>query len=122
MKVEVLFVVAIIGITISLILFAIPTIPTRDYSLEVDAINDPETIFINARVILTNNGKQQLENIVVDFGSSKTIIQTMRPGEKLILSPPEGSNLKVVRITANNDIDIRKEYRSPTKLPGMIGS
>lgn len=122
MKVEVLFVVAIIGITISLILFAIPTIPTRDYSLEVDAINDPETIFINARVILTNNGKQQLENIVVDFGISKTIIQTMRPGEKLILSPPEGSNLKVVRITANNDIDIRKEYRSPTKLPGMIGS
>ncbi len=122
MKIEALFVVAIIGITISLILFALPTIPTRDYSLEVDAINDPETIFINARVILTNNGRQQLENIVVDFGINKTIIQTMSPGEKLILSPPEGSNLKMVRITANNDIDIRKEYRSPTKLPGMIGS
>jgi hypothetical protein len=49
-------------------------------------------------------------------------ILTINPGEKIALSPPEGSNLNLVKITANNGINITAGYRTPIKMPGMMGS
>ena len=94
----------------------------EDYSLGVDAMKDEQSLFINTRVILTNTGKLPLTHITVDYGFKNETINILNPGEKIGLSPPEGSNLNIVKITADHGINITKDYRKPIKLPGMIGS
>ena len=78
-----------------------------------------------------NTGKQPLTNIVVNYGGdgggidSKNIekIDSLAPGAKIILSPPENSPLKSVTVTAaDQGISITKDYRTPIKIPGMMGS
>jgi hypothetical protein len=103
-------------------LFLISTIPTKSYSLDVDAMKDEQSLFVNARVILTNNGKQPLTNLSIDYGPTTELILKLDPGQKASLSPPAGSDLDNVRVSANEGIDVTKEYRKPIKLPGMIGS
>jgi len=94
----------------------------EDYSLGVDAMKDEQSLFINTRIILANTGKLPLTHITVDYGSKSETISVINPGEKIGLSPPEGSDLNVVKITADHGINITKDYRKPIKLPGMIGS
>lgn len=102
--------------------FALTIIAKEDYSLEVDAMRDDQSLFINTRIILANTGKLPLTDVTIDYGSKKETLKIIDPGEKVALSPPEGSNLNFVKITADNGINITKEYRKPIKLPGMIGS
>jgi hypothetical protein len=97
-------------------------VPTRDYSLDVDALKDEQSLFTNARVVLTNNGRLPLTNVVVDYGDREEKVDMMQPGQKMSFSPPEGTRLDFVTVTADNGISIVKEYRAPIKLPGMIGS
>ena len=100
----------------------IPIMPTRDYSIEVDAMKDEQSLFVNSRIVLTNTGKQPLTDVVVYYGNRNDVIKIINPGEKIYLSPPQGSRLDVVRVTAKEGINMTKEYRKPIKLPGMIGS
>lgn len=93
-----------------------------DYSLEVDAMREDQSLFINSRIILTNVGKQPITNVFVDYGIKNETILTINPGEKISLSPPEGSNLNLVKIVADNGINITSGYRTPIKMPGMMGS
>jgi hypothetical protein len=93
-----------------------------DYSLGVDAMREDQSLFVNSRIILTNVGKQPITHIVVYYGIKNETIQTINPGEKISLSPPEGSNLNFVRIIADNGINITTGYRTPIKMPGMMGS
>ena len=93
-----------------------------DYSLEVDAMREDQSLFINSRIILTNVGKQPVTNVFVDYGIKNETILTINPGEKISLSPPEGSNLNLVKIVADNGINITSGYRTPIKMPGMMGS
>jgi hypothetical protein len=72
--------------------------------------------------MLTNVGKQPITHVVVDYGIKKETIQAINPGEKISLSPPEGSNLNVVRIVADNGVNITTGYRTPIGMPGMMGS
>ena len=97
-------------------------IPTEDYSLGVDAMRDDQYLFTNTRIILANTGKLPLTHINVNYGLKNETIAMINPGEKIELSPPEGSDLKLVKITGDHGINITKEYRKPIKLPGMIGS
>lgn len=100
-------------------------IPVKDYALDVDPLKDPESILTNSRVILKNIGKLPLTNIeiIYDNNSNKTDkLVTLDPGQTTILSPPQGSLLKVVKVKTAEGIYIEKGYRTPTKLPGMIGS
>jgi hypothetical protein len=60
--------------------------------------------------------------VTVFYGVKNETIQTINPGEKISLSPPEGSNSNVVRIIADNGINITAGYRTPIKMPGMMGS
>ncbi len=39
------------------------SIPTRNYSLEIDALKDPESLLVNSRVVLKNSGIQPLNDI-----------------------------------------------------------
>jgi len=113
--------VAVVAIVLGLIL--VYAIPTKDYSLEVDALLDKQSLFTNARVTLSNAGKLPITNLVIDYGNQKhDFVKKLDPGSKIILSPPEGSDLRSLKISADNGINITKSYREPIKLPGMIGS
>jgi hypothetical protein len=116
-----LAVTIIFAVTLITILL-ISIIPTKDYSLDVDAMKDEQSLFVNARITLTNTGRQPLTDVVVNYGSRNESIKMINPGEKIYLSPPEGSRLDIVEVTAKEGIKVAKEYRKPIKLPGMIGS
>ncbi|MBA3978371.1 MAG: hypothetical protein H0X50_09315 [Nitrosopumilus sp.] len=101
------------------------SIPTRNYSLEIDALKDPESLLVNSRVVLKNSGTQPLNDIIVVYDNNVKYnekINKIKPGETIILSPPSGASLNNVNIKTKEGIDINKEFRSPIKLPGMIGS
>lgn len=98
------------------------TIPTKDYSLSVDAMKDQQSLFTNARVVLTNTGKLELTNVVINYGNGTETVGAIPPGTKVIRSPPDGAPLDSVTVTADNGIKVIQNYRTPIKLPGMIGS
>jgi hypothetical protein len=61
--------------------------------------------------------------LYVDYGSEREPrIDILQPGDALTLSPPEGAQLDQVTVTAEPNIEIVQSYRTPWKLPGMIGS
>ena len=108
------------AIMVGLILLS--TIPTENYSLDVDPMKDEQSLFVNARVVLTNTGKMPLTNLRVDYGSTTESLSRLDPGQKVSLSPPSGSNLNTVVVSTSEGINVTKDYRKPIKLPGMIGS
>jgi hypothetical protein len=103
-------------------LLLLSTIPTQNYSLDVDPMKDEQSLFVNARVVLTNTGKMPLTNLRVDYGSTTESVSSLDPGQKVSLSPPSGSNLNTVVVSTSEGINVTKDYRKPIKLPGMIGS
>jgi hypothetical protein len=110
-------------IAIALVAMFASTLPTKDYDLSVDALKDEQSLFTNARVVVKNTGRLPLTNILVDYGSNREpTIDILQPGDMLNLSPPEGVQLDHVRVTAEPSIEIVQSYRTPWKLPGMIGS
>lgn len=108
------------AIMVGLILLS--TIPTENYSLDVDPMKDEQSLFVNVRVVLTNTGKMPLTNLRVDYGSTTESVSRLDPGQKVSLSPPSGSNLNTVVVSTSEGINVTKDYRKPIKLPGMIGS
>jgi hypothetical protein len=123
MRLTIIMVAAVIALAATLITILIISImPTRDYSIEVDAMKDEQSLFVNARIVLTNTGRQPLTDVVVYYGNRNEVIKMINPGEKIYLSPPEGSRLDVVEVTTNEGVNMTKEYRKPIKLPGMMGS
>ena len=85
-------------------------------------MREDQSLFTNSRIIITNVGKEPITHIIVLYGIKNETIQFINPGEKISLSPPEGSNLNQVRIIADNGINITSGYRTPIKMPGMMGS
>jgi hypothetical protein len=119
------FVVAVAGgiVAVALLAMFASAIPTKDYDLSVDALKDQQSLFTNARVVITNTGRLPLTNVIVDYGNgTEPAIDILQPGEKRTLSPPEGASLDSVVVTAEPGIKITQQYRTPIKLPGMIGS
>lgn len=101
------------------------SIPTRSYSLDVDPIKDPESLFVNSRVILKNTGLLALNNISIVYDNNlkfKENVNVLKPGETIIISPPAGTPLNNLHVKSKEGIDMDKEFRSPVKMPGMIGS
>ena len=123
MRIMIIMLAVTVIFTVTLItILLISIIPTKDYSVDVDAIKDEQSLFVNARITLTNTGRQPLTDVVVNYGNRNEFIKMINPGEKIYLSPPEGSRLDIVEVTAKEGIKVAKEYRKPIKLPGMIGS
>lgn len=120
----VLIVVMAAGI-IAVAIFAMiaSALPTKDYDLSVDALKDEESLFINVRVVVKNTGRLPLTDVLVDYGGEKEpVIPTLQPGQTMNFSPPEGIQLDHVTVTAEPGIKKVQPYRTPIKLPGMIGS
>ena len=117
--------IASIALALVLILFVFSK-PTRDYAIDVDPIKDSQNLFSTSRVTVANIGRLPVTNILISYGGndnkSSERIASLLPGEKVLLSPPESSPLKSVTVTADQGLVITKGYRTPIKIPGMMGS
>ena len=116
---------AAIGIVaVALIAMFASALPTKDYDMSVDALKDEQSLFTNVRVVVKNIGRLPLTDLLVDYGGGhkEPVIPMLRPGETINFYPPEGAQIDHVTVTAEPGIQIVQQYRSPIKLPGMIGS
>lgn len=123
--VRTVFLVAIAAgiVAVALIAMFSSAIPTKDYEISVDALKDEQSLFTTARVVVKNTGRLPLTDLLVDYGnSSEPVVSTLASGETRDFFPPEGSQLETVTVTAEPDIKVVQQYRTPMKLPGMIGS
>ncbi|MDQ3948610.1 MAG: hypothetical protein M3218_05740 [Thermoproteota archaeon] len=123
MRIAFIVIIAAAIIAVALVAMFASALPTKDYDLSVDALKDEQSLFTNARVVIKNTGRLPLTNVLVDYGSDREPpIDVLQPGETLTLSPPEDVQLDQVTVTAEPSIQIVQPYRTPWKLPGMIGS
>ena len=111
------------AVVIVFLFFSVFAASTQDYAINVDPIKDNQYLFNTIRVAITNTGKLPLTNIVVNYGGNAVDkLTSLLPGEKVLLSPPENSSLKSVTVTADHGLAVTKDYRTPFKTPGMMGS
>ena len=111
------------AVVIVFLFFSVFAASTEDYAINVDPIKDNQYLFNTVRVAITNTGKLPLTNIVVNYGGNAVDrLISLSPGEKVLLSPPENSSLKSVTVTADHGLVVTKDYRTPFKIPGMMGS
>ena len=99
------------------------SISTQDYDLFVDPILDKQSLFVMGRITIQNTGSQPLTNVRVNFGDGDTLdLGTMKKGQKIIVSPPEGNSMQFVMVSADNGVFVSKAYREMPKMVGMMGS
>jgi hypothetical protein len=117
------------GATLVIIIVLLSSVfaePTKDYAIDIDPIKDSQNLFSTARVTVTNTGKLPLTNIVVNYGGKGANaiekLASLSPREKILLSPPDSSAFQSVTVTADHGVSITKAYRTPIKIPGMMGS
>lgn len=115
--------VGIVTVTIAVILL-IALRPTEEYAVFLDPFKDKQTLVTDTHVTVQNVGRDPLTNVKVDYGGSSKpdLIPLLKPGEKVILSPPAGSNLLEVTVTTDQGVNVTKPYRTPINMPGMMGS
>ena len=94
----------------------------NEFDLEIDALKEEQSLFTHTRATITNTGKQPLTNIKVNYGNKSETVRNLEPGQSYPLSPPAGSDLQRIIVTSEQGINITKEYRTPIKIPGMMGS
>ena len=94
----------------------------NEFDLEIDALKEEQSLFTHTRATITNTGKQPLTDIKVNYGNKSETIKSLEPGQSFPLSPPAGSDLQKIIVTSDQGINITKEYRTPIKMPGMMGS
>ncbi len=115
-------VIAILGIVVGLSVSK-GVISYEEYEIFVDPFKDKQDLFVMARVTIQNVGNQPLTNVRANFGGGDIQeLGTMTPGQKIIISPPPDNALEFVMVTADEGIFVSKAYRTPTKMPGMMGS
>jgi hypothetical protein len=123
-KTETILIVLILIVAGIFLYNVVISIPSRNYSLGIDAIKDPEALFVNSRVILKNTGVLPLKDINIIYDNNlkyKENVNILNPGATIILSPPVGAPLNNIHVNSKEGIDMDKEFRSPTKVPGLWG-
>jgi hypothetical protein len=104
------------------LVFGLPFLYPAKYDLYLDPFKDPQDLFTMARVTVQNTGNAPLTNVIIDYDGYSDKIPLLKPGQKLILSPPSGNKLEQVTVTTDEGIHMTMPYRLPTKMPGMMGS
>ena len=111
---------------ISIAIFGVLTMGNfsqETYSISVDPSKEKQTLFIMARVSIQNTGSGALTNVQINYGEGdKDYLGTLKPGQSIIVSPPQGNSLQYVIVSAEPDIYVSKVYREPIGMPGMMGS
>ena len=112
-----------VGIVIAIfVLFPTSTV-SGEYGIMVDPTKEKQSLFIMARVTVENTGTLPLTNVEVNYGEGDIdYLGTLKPGQSVILSPPQGNSLQYVIVKADGDIYVSKAYREPIAMPGMMGS
>ncbi|CAN5673848.1 hypothetical protein BH23THE1_BH23THE1_02360 [soil metagenome] len=124
-RVELILIVLVVVVSVVVIYNVMISVPFKQYSLEVDALKDPQSLVVNSRVVLKNNGKQTLNDIYIVYDNNRNSTENLlriEPGQTIILSPPQGALLNSVSVFTGEGISVDKAFRSPIKMPGMIGS
>jgi hypothetical protein len=104
-----------VAIVVFLAVSFLPIISTYEkYNIVVDPIIIKYEMRIETHVTIKNTGTNSLTNIVIHYGGTvkPDIIPRLNPGEKISLSPPADSELKDVRVTTDQGLNITKEYRT----------
>jgi len=115
-------VIGILGIVIGLSISK-GVITSEEYEISVDPFKDEQDLFVMARVTIHNIGNKPLTNVRANFGGGDIQeLGTLTPGQKIIVSPPPENPMEFVMVTADEGILVNKAYRTPTKMPGMMGS
>lgn len=115
-------VIALLSITVGLFISK-GSVASEDYAIFVDPFKDEQDLFVMARVTIQNTGSQPLTNVKANFGGGDIQeLGTLKPGQKIIVSPPSDNEMEFVMVTANEGIFVNKAYRIPAKMPGMMGS
>ena len=109
-------------VVIAAVIFLIMQPTQTKYEIRLEPFKDPQDLFTTARVTIQNTGNAPLTNVLVDYGGYIDKISLLKPGEKLILSPPQGNKLVQVTVTSDEGIHKTMPYRLPIKMPGMMGS
>jgi len=103
-----------------MVLTFLPIIPPSEkYDISVDPIIVKDDMGTEIHVAIKNTGMNTLTNVTVIYGGTakSDVIPSLNPGEKISLSPPQGSDLSYVRVTTNEGIDITQPYRTPASAP-----
>lgn len=110
--------VIVVGLSISK-----GVIVSEEYEIFVDPFKDEQDLFVMARVTIQNIGTKPLTNVRANFGGGEIQeLGILTPGQKIIISPPPENSMEFVMVTADEGIFVNKAYRTPTKMPGMMGS
>jgi hypothetical protein len=114
--------IVILGIVVGLSVSK-GVISSEEYAIFVDPFKDKQDLFVMARVTIQNVGNEPLTNVRANFGGGDIQeLGTLTPGQKIIISPPPDNALEFVMVTADEGIFVSKAYRTPIKMPGMMGS
>lgn len=81
---------------------------TSQYSLYVDARTESGDGVTESHVTILNSGSSALTNVKVDYGNYSDSIPVIKPGERVILSPPTSS--KSVTITDDQGVTVTKSF------------
>jgi len=115
-------VIGILGIVVGLSISK-GIITSEEYEISVDPFKDEQSLFVMTRVTIQNVGSQPLTNVRANFGGGDIQeLGTLTPGQKIIISPPSENEMEFVMVTADDGIFVNKAYRTPIKMPGMMGS
>jgi len=111
------------GIVIAVFMLFPTSTVSGEYGIMVDPTKEKQSLFIMARVTVENTGALPLTNVQVNYGDGDIdYLGTLKPGQSVILSPPQGNSLQYVIVKADGDIYVSKAYREPIAMPGMMGS
>ena len=115
---------ALVGISVAIFgVLTMGNFSQETYSISVDPTKEKQTLFIMARVSIQNTGTAPLTNVEINYGDgTKDYLGTLKPGQLVIVSPPQNNPLQYVIVTATEDIYVSKVYREPIGMPGMMGS
>lgn len=120
--------IVIVGILATVIIFLafnfLPILPpSQKYAISVNPILVKDEMGTETHVAIKNTGMDALTNVTVNYGGTAKpdIIPILNPGDKIMLSPPDGSDLTEVRVTTDQGIDITQPYTTPASAP-FIGN
>ena len=97
--------------------------PSQKYDVLVNPILIKGSLGTESHVEIKNTGSEALTNVTVYYGGTARpdIIPTLDPGQRIFLSPPQGSDLTEVRVTSDQGIDVTKPYTVPASAP-LVGN